>query len=68
MQRRACRVVREDRRHSCSFVELLAEPSPLLPVLYFLKREVNRFAKNLSYALFGGALCAVMRYSPAELR
>ena len=68
MQHPARRVVRDDRGYARCLAELLAEPSPLLRVLDLLKHEVNRFAKNLSDALLGRALCAVVRDTPAELR
>src|SRR5688500_15083539 len=64
----ARRVVRHDRRHSRSLAELITEPSPKFGVFDFLNREPNRLAKNLSDALFGRALCAVVRYALAELR
>src|SRR3990170_8384836 len=64
----ARRVVRDDRRHSRSLAELLTEPSPLFRVFDLLKSKPNCLAKNLSDALLGRALCAVMRDAPAELR
>ena len=68
MQLPARRMVRRDGRHPRSFAELIAEPSPKFRVFDLLKSQPNRLAKNLSDALLGRALGAVMRYARAELR
>lgn len=59
-------MVRRDGRHPRSFAKLIAEPSPKVRVRDLLKSQPNRLAKNLSDALLGGALGAVMRYTRAE--
>jgi hypothetical protein len=54
--------------HARGFVEFLTKPRPFLRVFHFLKRKVNRLAKNLSDALLGRALSAVTRYAAAKFR
>ena len=68
MQLPARRMVRRDRRYPRSFAELIAESSPKFRVVDLLKSQPNRLAENLSDALLGRALGAVMRDARAELR
>lgn len=67
MQRSACRVVCNDGRQLGCFAELITEPGPKLCIFDLLKGKPNRLAENLSDALLGGALGAMVRDSSAEL-
>jgi hypothetical protein len=62
------RVTEYDSCHARGFIEFLAKPSPFLPVFHFVKRSVNRLAENLSDALLGRTLRAMMRYASAKFR
>jgi hypothetical protein len=68
VQRLTRRMTCDDRSHSCSFAELITEPSPFLRLFDFLKSQPNGLAENLSYALLGCARRAVMRNARAKLR
>ena len=57
-----------DSCHARSFIKFLAKPSAFRRVFHFFKRNVNCLPENLSDALLGRALAAMMRYASAKFR